>query len=379
MNVDRPFDVLSLCSGNGIGDIALRLAIPGARTRVYVEREAHAIAALARSMESGALAPGGRIWTDLRTFDPRPFAGCLDCIVATYPCQPFSDAGLRLGENDPRHLWPVIREIVRITNPALVFIENVRGHLRRGFRSVCHDLQRLGYRIKAGLWSAEEMGSPQGRVRLFALAYAQNHNRWPGIAAQETGIGQDEVGGQRSGIGCGGLGPAWRPPELAVAAGAGPSRWQDRTGDGGEALRVASVERGSSQLANAGSDGWRERSPEDDDDWRDASRHQPDGCDPRVLYFPPHRTGDWQRWNDVLVRAPWLRPSIASAEAEHLLFGMADGLAHQLEFRRNRVDRIRAVGNGVCPIAMAVAFCLLCEAHGIGRIEPDGFVLTEGF
>ena len=136
------------------------------------------------------------------------------------------------------------------------------------------------------------------------------------------------------------------------------------------------------ELAVAGSNGCGERSAGYYYDWRDAFGDQPDGRDPELAapaYFPPHRTGDWARWNDVLVRAPWLRPALASEEAEHLLRRVADGLAAQLEFRRYRVDRIRCVGNGICPASMAVAFCLLCEAHGIGRIEPDGFVLSEEF
>ena len=37
------------------------------------------------------------------------------------PCQPFSVAGKGLGEKDERHLWPVLRELIRECSPSVVF------------------------------------------------------------------------------------------------------------------------------------------------------------------------------------------------------------------------------------------------------------------
>jgi DNA (cytosine-5)-methyltransferase 1 len=53
-----------------------------------------------------------------------------------------------------------------------VFLENVPAHLSLGFREVIKDLAGLGYEIAAGLFTAAEVGSSQGRQRLFALAVA---------------------------------------------------------------------------------------------------------------------------------------------------------------------------------------------------------------
>lgn len=98
----------------------------------------------------------------------------------------------------------------------------------------------------------------------------------------------------------------------------------------------------------------------------------------RPLYFPPYRTGDWDRWADVLVRAPWLRPSLSQAEIDAILRRMAPGLADQLEFGHERIDRLRSVGEGVTPLAMAFAFRVLAEAHGIGSwgYESAELILT---
>lgn len=85
-NVDlAPFNVLSLCSGYGGIELGLSLAVPRARPVCYVEREAHAAAVLVARMEEECLHPAP-VWTDLGTFDGRPFAGLVDCVAAGIPC-----------------------------------------------------------------------------------------------------------------------------------------------------------------------------------------------------------------------------------------------------------------------------------------------------
>lgn len=168
--------VLSLCSGIGRLDLGIQRAASHARTVCYVEREAYCASVLQARMEDGHLdeAP---IWDDLKTFDPHPWRGVVDCITAGYPCQPFSAAGRRQGEQDPRHLWPYISRIVAAIEPAYVFCENVPGHLTLGFEQVCKDLSRLGYCIEAGIYSAGELGAPHLRKRLYFLAHTYDNQR----------------------------------------------------------------------------------------------------------------------------------------------------------------------------------------------------------
>ena len=111
------------------------------------------------------------IWTDLKTFDGRAWRGKVDCITGGYPCQPFSVAGKKLAEKDPRHLWPEIKRLITEIEPPICFFENVGGHLRLGFEQVANDLSELGYKVKAGLFTAQEVGAPHKRERLFILAY----------------------------------------------------------------------------------------------------------------------------------------------------------------------------------------------------------------
>lgn len=141
----------------------------GSRTVCMVEGEAFAVATLAAQMERGAMAQAP-IWSDLRTFDARSWRGVVDCVTGGYPCQPFSSAGQRRGESDPRHLWPDVARVLRECGPAICFFENVSGHMSLGAHEVIGELQTLGYRVACSLWTAEEVGAPHRRERLFILA-----------------------------------------------------------------------------------------------------------------------------------------------------------------------------------------------------------------
>lgn len=162
--------VLSLCSGVGGLDLGLKLAMPTSRTVAYMEIEAYACEILVKRMQEKILDPAP-LWSNIKSFDGKPWCGKVDLITGGYPCQPFSVAGKKLGEKDPRHLWPHVRRIVSEVEPTLCFFENVGGHLQLGFEQVHDDLQGLGYKVKAGLFTAEEVGAPHRRERLFILAY----------------------------------------------------------------------------------------------------------------------------------------------------------------------------------------------------------------
>ena len=100
----------------------------------------------------------------------------VDILTAGYPCQPFSNAGLRKGANDPRHLWPSIKEIISRIRPQIVILENVRGHLTLGFKEVLQDLTEIGYDARWQIVRASDAGAPHRRERLFVLAQPTNSN-----------------------------------------------------------------------------------------------------------------------------------------------------------------------------------------------------------
>lgn len=108
----RPRNGISLCGGAGGLDLGLSLAEPSFSTRCWVEIEEYPRDCIIAGQRAGYFAPAP-IWTDLRTFDARPWAGRIDTLLAGYPCQPFSAAGKRLGEDDERHLWPEVARCAR--------------------------------------------------------------------------------------------------------------------------------------------------------------------------------------------------------------------------------------------------------------------------
>ena len=162
-------NVISFCTGiRGLERGLERTSLP-IRTVCYVETEAFIIANLVAAMETGVLAEAP-IWTDLRTFEGFPFRGLVHGITGGYPCTPFSHAGKRKGEEDPRHLFPYILNAINIIRPVWCFFENVPGHLSLGYDEVYRSLSDLGYSVDCGIFSAREVGATQLRERLFILA-----------------------------------------------------------------------------------------------------------------------------------------------------------------------------------------------------------------
>lgn len=338
LNVDT-CSVLSLCAGIGGLDLGLRLALPTARTVLYLEREATAAAILAARFADGSL-EDAPIWSDLRTFDGRAWRGCVDILTAGYPCQPFSVAGQRRGEDDPRHLWPHVARIIRECEPTWVFLENVGNHLKLGFREVALELREMGFRVEAGLFTAEEVGAPHRRERLFALAFAADDYGRRGVGRTEETTRPDGIGRRGSASGGDAMAYAERA-ERGPRNEAGGYRSEGRDGCG----QTASTTRERREnLAYSGLG----RSPE-----------LGNGCDReperaatvrRGFLFPPG-PGDFDAWRELLAIRPEIEPAICGSFDEST--DAVDG------YTASRVDRLRALGNGVVPACAAVAYSVL--------------------
>ena len=94
-----------------------------------------------------------------------------DVICGGYPCQPFSKAGNRKGTDDPRHLWPWVREAISELRPRYAILENVRGHITLGLSTVLGELASIGYDAEWQIVSANSVGAPHLRERVIIVAY----------------------------------------------------------------------------------------------------------------------------------------------------------------------------------------------------------------
>lgn len=157
----------------GVGGGLLGSHLLGWRCVCAVEVEPFCREIMLRRQRDGVF-PVFPIWDDIRSFDGRPWRGIVDVVTAGFPCQPFSVAGKRQGEDDERNLWPETIRIIREVGPRFALLENVPGLLaHRYFGTILGDLAESGYNARWRVLSAAEVGAPHRRDRLWILADAE--------------------------------------------------------------------------------------------------------------------------------------------------------------------------------------------------------------
>ncbi|WP_422754927.1 DNA cytosine methyltransferase [Micromonospora sp. WMMD708] len=189
-------NVLSLFAG--IGGLDLGLERAGMRVVGQVEIDPFCRSVLARHWPEVPRHDDVRTATRWWRSRPRP---AVHVVAGGFPCQPVSDAGRKLAQKDARWLWPEMAEVIAAVRPTWVVGENVPGLRTRGLTDVLRDLDRLGYRARAGYISACEMGAPHPRKRLFVLAHTKGEGRCPGRTQREGPAAPDDdlthLGGPR--------------------------------------------------------------------------------------------------------------------------------------------------------------------------------------
>ena len=98
----------------------------------------------------------------------------IDIITGGYPCQPFSVAGRKKGEDDPRHVWPEMFRLIQELRPTWVIGENVGGHIKLGLDTVLENLESEGYTTRTFSISASSIGANHQRERIWIIANSNN-------------------------------------------------------------------------------------------------------------------------------------------------------------------------------------------------------------
>jgi len=404
---------LALFAGVGGGLLATTHLL-GWETVCYVENAAYPVEVLKARIRDGLL-DDAPIWDDARTFDGKPWAGCVDIITAGFPCQPFSGAGKQRGEHDERNLWPDTIRIIREVGPRYVLLENVSRLLsHQYFGRILGDLAESGYDCRWDCIPASAVGANHQRDRVWIVA---THADSTGLRLQPRGRGrpgreeavQPADDGQARAMAhatserrteAGQHRPeqsekraAGRGQEVAHAGGCGCTHRQagvKPARSGQQAQRLATT-RGE-KVADPNSGGLQEcaelnsesqdDSPDRDPQGRHAGGRSDEVADPdstRLLQSgaiggqqaqpgarPPSEemadtgsSGPSQRETEDL-------PCHMEPTERRGWWAVEPGLGRVVDGMADRVERVKAIGNGQVPLCTAVAFLLLAGDYDGG-------------
>lgn len=145
-----------------------------------------------------------------------------DILTGGFPCQPFSQAGLKKGFNEARGtLFFDVARIMKAKQPKAFFLENVRGLLTHNEGKTFATIKRiieedLDYSFYYKVVKASDFGVPQHRPRLFMVGFKDKDidfefpkptelkmtmsDVWGGKVDKEIGYTL-RVGGRHSGVG----------------------------------------------------------------------------------------------------------------------------------------------------------------------------------
>jgi DNA (cytosine-5)-methyltransferase 1 len=333
-NVDNTQNIISFCTGYGGLELGIRRAGVDVRVICNVEIEAFVQANLVAKTEQKLMA-NCPIYSDLKTFPAREFRGKVHGLIGGYPCQPFSSAGKRQGEKDPRHLWPYILKHVRAIRPVWCFWENVAGHTTMGLWRVLSDLEEEGYRCAWGIFSAEEVGAPHQRKRVFILGYSEGTGLPCGIMGQR----EEQLGGAG----------AWDGKVLGNTPSLRPHRGRENC-EGEQSEVLGERLESDAVLGNPSRQGSLECGEQGEvGSESEITSGERSESSPSIEHAMSAHHGGQTQWpaRPGEEQYEWEEPRVT--EAQSFMGGATHGTQH-------RVDRLRLLGNGVVPQTAELAW-----------------------
>ncbi len=218
----------------------------------------------------------------------------LDLLTGGFPCQPFSFAGKRRGNQDDRYLWPEMLRIIRETRPRWIVGENVAGIINLALDQVLLDLERENYTFQVFVIPAASVQAPHRRDRVWIVAHAGADTR--GKRGSRRGIHKDGELSKRI------LLPTVEEDGSATRS----TSWADNT----------SYIRNSAHSEGAGQQGWT------------------------------YGSGKVQFWGSG-AGYDWLEVATELCRVDDGLPGRLDG--RELTAKQHRIERLKSLGNAIVP------------------------------
>lgn len=134
---------------------------------------------------------------DIKTFDGRKYHAAVDIISGGFPCQPYSLAGKRKKEEDPRALWPEMFRVIREIQPTWIVAENVPGIQGVSLRNILTSLEGEGYKSQVFNIPNASNGTWDRRYRIWIIANldrlrCNDEQKEPGQSLQNE-VGNDKI------------------------------------------------------------------------------------------------------------------------------------------------------------------------------------------
>lgn len=124
--------------------------------------------------------PNATLHKDITSTDFTIYRGQIDILFGGFPCQPFSNSGMQLGEEDERYLAEEMLRVSRETKAKWIVAENVfgitSGKFARVFEHICTSLESEGYEVQPFIIPASAVGAPHERYRVWFVAYSNKLN-----------------------------------------------------------------------------------------------------------------------------------------------------------------------------------------------------------
>ncbi len=330
---------LALCAGVGGLERGIESIIPGSRTICYVEGETYPASVLASKMEAGSL-PKAPIWSNVRTFDGKPWRGKVSFLSGGFPCQPYSKAGKQLADKDPRDLWPDFARIIGEVRPHVIFLENVANVVKWALPTLLQDLSKMGYDAAWCVVAASQVGAPHKRSRWFLFAYSNDSSKHvmrfhePQQSTQEfESIDMADTNSQSY---------------------SKPQRTRQELRKKGSRLEGRKDQRQTGHFIGSGSEKIRDSNSDRRGEHADAKGRQRIFGQRELEGDRPKNFGSIDTFQDSISEHWKVEPSMGR---------MVDGVA-------DWVHRMRACGNGVVPQQAAYAYSILMERCGFMVSKP---------